>query len=62
MTRFLPAVALTALAGPAFAHSGAHLHPHDGAHWLTLVAGLAMIALAGTLAVRQVKARTKVRK
>ncbi|MFZ7092903.1 hypothetical protein [Primorskyibacter sp. 2E233] len=46
----LTAGAVTA-AGPALAHSGAHLHPHDGASWLTMVAALAVLAVAGGLAV-----------
>ncbi|MCE0505793.1 hypothetical protein LR948_10530 [Roseivivax sp. GX 12232] len=44
----IPAAAL--LAGPAFAHEGAHLHPHDGAGWLAVTAALAVLALAGVLA------------
>ena len=37
-------------AGPVLAHGGAHVHPHDGASWLTLAAALAVLALAGGLA------------
>ena len=37
------------LAAPAAAHTGAHVHPHDGASWLAVVGALAVIALAGGL-------------
>ncbi|MGJ8604607.1 MAG: hypothetical protein ACSHXH_10820 [Marivita sp.] len=45
------ALALILTAGPALAHPGAHVHPHDGAHWLTLVSALALVAVAAGLAV-----------
>ncbi|SMX27397.1 hypothetical protein TRP8649_01502 [Pelagimonas phthalicica] len=35
------AFALVVMAGPALAHEGAHLHPHDGGMWLGVVAVLA---------------------
>ena len=38
------------LAAPAAAHPGAHVHPHDGASWLALAGALAVLALAGGLA------------
>jgi hypothetical protein len=37
--------ALVALASPAMAHEGAHLHPHDGGLWLGVVAVLAGLGL-----------------
>ncbi len=61
MTRIAtPALLFTALASPALAHTGtqAHLHPHDGASWLTIIAALGVVALAGRL----ILARTKGRK
>ena len=39
------------------AHPGAHFHPHDGAHWLTLVSALAVLALAGGLALVRGRSR-----
>ena len=39
------AVVLMMMAGPAMAHEGAHLHPHDGGMWLGLVAVLAGLGL-----------------
>ena len=45
--RYLP---LGLLASPAAAHTGAHLHPHDGGSWLIVVAALAVIAAAAWLA------------
>lgn len=52
MTRMLaPALALTST--PALAHSGAHLHPHGAGNWLTVVLGLAVVALATALMVRR---------
>ncbi|WP_146586858.1 hypothetical protein [Puniceibacterium confluentis] len=58
MTRIAtPALLFTAIASPVLAHSGAHLHPHDGAHWLTLVAGLGVVALAARLALVRMRAR-----
>ena len=41
------------LASPALAHSGPHLHPHDGAGWLAVGAGLAVLALGLTLWARR---------
>jgi hypothetical protein len=41
----LPAV----LATPALAHDGLHLHPHDGANWMTIAAAVAVIVAAGAL-------------
>lgn len=41
----------TVLAAPAFAHGGAHLHPH-GFETLTGFVALAVIATAGYLALR----------
>jgi hypothetical protein len=41
----------------ALAHPGAHIHPHDGAHWLTLVSALGVIALAGGLAIARARSR-----
>jgi len=52
----LAAVALT-WASAAMAHPGAHVHPHDGAHWLTVVSALGLIAVAGGLAAARLRAR-----
>ncbi len=41
----------------AMAHPGAHVHPHDGAHWLTLVSALGLIAVAGGLAAARFRSR-----
>ena len=41
----------------AAAHPGAHVHPHDGASWLTVVGALAVLALAGGLAAANAKLR-----
>ena len=60
-SRFIPGTALGAaliatalLATPALAHTGTHLHPHgDETPWgLVLLAGLALAAVAGVLALR----------
>ncbi|WP_206080277.1 LPXTG cell wall anchor domain-containing protein [Pacificoceanicola onchidii] len=51
MRGILVAMALTA--GPALAHPGVHVHPHDGASWMTVAGALAVLALAGGLAVRR---------
>lgn len=51
------AVASLASATAALAHPGAHVHPHDGAHWLALVAALGLIAVAGGLAAVKTRAR-----
>lgn len=40
-----PIAALTAM--PAFAHSGAHLHPHGAETWLVVV--LAAVTAVGTM-------------
>ncbi len=52
MTRYI-IPALTVTAGPALAHSGAHLHPHGSGDWLTVALGLAAAALAIFLVVRR---------
>ena len=52
----LSAVTLT-WASAAMAHPGAHVHPHDGAHWLTLVSALGVIAVAGGLALAKHRSR-----
>ena len=47
---------LAILAAPAaFAHAGAHLHPHGADSWLALV--LAAVTVVGVLAVARAKAR-----
>ena len=51
------ALALVAMGGQAAAHPGAHLHPHDGASWLAVAGALAVLALAGGIAVAQVRRR-----
>ncbi len=51
----LLALTTTLTASPALAHQGAHLHPHEAAHWLPLVLGLA--ALAGTAVYFHVRGR-----
>ena len=40
-----PVASLTAM--PAFAHSGAHLHPHGSVIWLVVV--LAALTVVGTM-------------
>lgn len=54
-------LALTAaslvLATSAMAHPGAHVHPHDGAHWLVIVSALGLIAVAGGLAFGKIRNR-----
>ena len=54
-------LALTAVtlawASSAMAHPGAHVHPHDGAHWLALVSALGLIAVAGGLAFGKIRNR-----
>ncbi|MFY0635092.1 MAG: hypothetical protein JXQ91_14860 [Vannielia sp.] len=47
--RYIVAPLATALttAGPALAHSGAHLHPHEANSALPLMAALAVIVAAG---------------
>lgn len=44
-------------ASSAMAHPGAHVHPHDGAHWLVLVSALGVIAVAGGLAMGKIRRR-----
>lgn len=44
-------------ASSAMAHPGAHVHPHDGAHWLALVGALGLIAVAGGLALARTRSR-----
>jgi zinc transporter ZupT len=44
-------------ASSAMAHPGAHVHPHDGAHWLALISALGLIAVAGGLACAKTRAR-----
>lgn len=46
-----------AWASTAAAHPGAHVHPHDGAHWLVTAGALAVLAIAGGLAVAKVRSR-----
>ncbi|MDP4992184.1 MAG: hypothetical protein NWQ37_13390 [Marivita lacus] len=41
----------------AMAHPGAHVHPHDGAHWLAIVSALGLIAVAGGLALATFRSR-----
>ncbi len=53
---FLAACAMGG-AGPALAHAGAHVHPHDGAAWLAVVAALSVAAVAGGLALMRVRRR-----
>lgn len=45
------------LATSALAHPGAHVHPHDGAHWLAIVSALGLIAVAGGLAFGKIRNR-----
>jgi zinc transporter ZupT len=52
------AAASLVLATSAMAHPGAHVHPHEGAHWLALVSALGMIAVAGGLALGKIRKRT----
>ncbi len=41
-----PILALLVTAGPALAHDGPHLHPHDGGAWLAVVGVLAAAGVA----------------
>ncbi|MFW2542398.1 hypothetical protein ACN2XU_07130 [Primorskyibacter sp. 2E107] len=43
-------------AGPALAHPGAHVHPHDGASWMVVAGALAVLAVAGGVAVARARA------
>lgn len=38
-------------AAPAMAHEGGHLHPHGAGNWLNVVIALALIGVAGLVAV-----------
>jgi len=51
MIRILSALLACAIAAPALAHPGAHVHPHGADLWLGLAA-LAAAALAGVLIYR----------
>ncbi len=51
------AAASLVLASSAMAHPGAHVHPHDGAHWLAIVSALGVIAVAGGLAFGKIRKR-----
>jgi hypothetical protein len=51
------AVASMVWATSALAHPGAHVHPHNGAHWLALVSALGLIAVAGGLAFGKIRNR-----
>ncbi|MCR9158302.1 MAG: hypothetical protein NXH80_13745 [Rhodobacteraceae bacterium] len=44
-------------ASSAMAHPGAHIHPHDGAHWLALISALGLFAVAGGLAFAKTRSR-----
>ena len=57
MSKLVPGAGVALLASPALAHSGAHLHPHDGASWLAVVAALGVLALAGGLALARARGR-----
>ena len=46
-----PLAALTAF--PAFAHSGAHLHPHGAESWL--VVALAAVTVVGTISLVRIR-------
>jgi hypothetical protein len=58
MTRCVALALSLAFAGTsALAHPGLHVHPHDGAHWLTLISALGLMALAGGVAVARARSR-----
>lgn len=63
MKRLAPLAALTILATPAWAHPGAHLHPH-GIDWalVALAASGFAAATATVLATAKVRAKTGGRK
>jgi len=48
-------IPLLLLASPAAAHTGAHLHPHDGGSWLSGVVALCAIAISAALAFRNMR-------
>ena len=52
------AAPLVLLADPAMAHSGTapHVHPHDGALWLSEVAFLGVATLGGRMILKRLKA------
>lgn len=60
MLRLAAAAILTA--PPAFAHTGAHLHPHDSGGWLAVCGALALVALAGAAALREARLQSRGRK
>ena len=41
----------------ALAHAGAHVHPHDGAHWLTIMSAMGVAAVAGGLVAARFRSR-----
>ncbi|WP_425099285.1 hypothetical protein [Tropicibacter sp. S64] len=45
------------VAGPALAHPGVHVHPHDGASWMVMAAALAVIAVSGGVALARARGR-----
>ncbi len=51
------AALLGLIAAPAFAHPGAHVHPHAADGWVGLALGLALIAVALVGARRMARAR-----
>ena len=51
-------LALILGATPAFAHSGPHLHPHDGTAWLVVVSALGLIAAAAGAMILRARTRT----
>ena len=54
--KFVP-LALILSATPALAHSGPHLHPHDGAAWLTVASALGLIAVAARVMLARARTR-----
>lgn len=53
---------LMAMATAVQAHPGTHVHPHDGAHWLVVVAALSVLALAGGVFARRRAVRQRERR
>ncbi len=51
MKRFGMVFVGCASAAPAWAHEGAHLHPHGAGNWLNVVIALVLIGAAGLVAV-----------